>query len=299
MMSLTALSLIAMSMAAPPEKRLLLVTHSGGFIHDSVGVAEDILKEIGPKYGYAVTCWRYTGDPAEPGFKKYQDDFRAKAKKTVEPENCGRINAQTLKNFDVVLFFTTGSGRGSKKKDIGPLTAEELKDLTAWVRAGGAFCGTHCASDTMYDSTYGELIGGWFKSHPHQQKVKLRLEDAKHPAAAGMSDGMEWFDEYYIFLDAPYDRKKLHIILSIDPATFTLSTEKDDAKREAREKALKRSDGDYAVAWCKEEGKGKVFYTSLGHRQEVWKDERFQKHLFGGIDWAMNKAKGDATPSGK
>lgn len=283
--------------AEAANKRLLLVTHSGGFIHDSVGTAEDVLKDIGPKHGYDVTCWRYTGDPADPKFAKYKDDFRAKAKKTVEPENCGRINKDTLKNFDVVLFFTTGSG--PKKNNLGPLTPEELKDLQDWVKAGGAFCGTHCASDTMYESTYGDLIGGYFKTHPHIQEVKLKLEDPKHPAAAGMTDGMAWTDEYYIMTDKPYDRGKIHIVISIDKNTFTISNDKDQVKREKRIKEASRADGDYAVSWCKDEGKGKVFYTSLGHRNEVWKDERFQKHLFGGIDWAMGKAPGDATPSKK
>lgn len=264
------------------NKRLLLVTHSGGFIHDSVGTAEDVLKEIGPKYGYDVTCWRYTGDPADPKFAKYKDDFRAKAKKSVEPENCGRINKETLKNFDVVLFFTTGSG--PKHNNIGPVSAMELKDLQDWVKHGGAFAGTHCASDTMYDSTYGDFIGGYFRTHPAIQKVKLKLEDPKHPAAAGMNDGMEWTDEYYIMHDKPFSRDRVRVILSIDKNTIKL-----DAKQ-------KRVDGDYAVSWVKEEGKGRVFYTSLGHRKEVWQDPRFQKHLFGGLDWAVGKATGDATP---
>ena len=60
-----------------------------------------------------------------------------------------------------------------------------------------------------------------------------------------------------------------------------------------------REDGDYAISWCREEGKGKVFYTSLGHKKEVWEDERFQKHLVGGLKWAMGLAPGDATPTGK
>ncbi len=151
--------------ADPAPKRLLLVTHSGGFIHDSVGTAEDILKEIGPKHGFSVTCYRYTGDTTDPKFKKYQADFRARTGKTVEPENCGRINSVTLKGFDVVLFFTTGSGPG--KGNLAPLTDTEAKELTAWVKAGGAFAGTHCAVDTLYDTpAYGDLIGGYFKTHP-------------------------------------------------------------------------------------------------------------------------------------
>jgi uncharacterized protein len=292
------LTLVVASFATADDqpKKILFVTHSGGFIHASVGTAEDVLNNVAAKHGYAVTTWRYTGDPQSKDFLKYQEKFRASSKKPVESEHCGRINAQTLKGFDAVLFFTTGST--NKKSTTGPLTETELADLTAWVNAGGAFCGTHCASDTMYDSTYGELIGGYFKGHPHQQKVKLKLEDPKHPAAAGMKDGMEWLDEYYMFHDQPYSRDKLHIILSIDKSTLEFANPNDKDK-DSKIKRLSRADGDYAVAWCKSVGKGKVFYTSLGHRDDVWQSDAFQQHLFGGIDWAVGKKPGDASPSKK
>lgn len=291
-----------------PKKKLLLVTHSGGFIHRSVGVAEDIMKKEGPANGYEVTCWRFTGDPdvkvkvkvkekvdgkdvekevERTALEVYSERFRKDVGRPVEKEHCGRINAESLKKFDVVLFFTTGSGKTKTKNDTGPLTPDELKDLTAWVKAGGAFTGTHCASDTMYDSTYGELIGAYFKTHPAIQKVKLKIEDPKHPAAVGITDGMDWTDEYYVFTDTPYSREKLHIIMSIQADSFKPNPNGG------------RDDKDYAVSWCREEGKGKVFYTSLGHREEVWKDEKFQKHLFGGLAWATGQAKGDATPTGK
>ncbi len=297
-----AVAVVAAATAATaddkPKKKLLLVTHSGGFVHGSVSVAEDVLTAKGPAAGYDVTCWRFTGDPdakvkvkvkekvdgkdvekevEKTALEAYNDKFKGPAKRTADKEHCGRINAESLKKFDAVLFFTTGN----------PLTADELKDLTAWVKAGGAFTGTHCATDTLYKTTYGDLIGGYFKTHPKIQKVKLKIEDAKHPAAVGITDGMDWEDEYYVFTDTPYSREKLHVILSIQADTFKPNPNGG------------RDDNDYAVSWCREEGKGKVFYTSLGHRDEVWRDEKFRQHLFGGLAWATNQAKGDATPSGK
>jgi type 1 glutamine amidotransferase len=267
-------ALLAPAAQAQTPKRLLLVTHSGGFIHDSVGVAEDVLKEIGPKHGLTVTCFRYTGEPTGPEFEKYQKAFRARTGKTVEPENCGRVNAETLKNFDGVLFFTTGSG--PKRKNIAPLTAAELADLIAWVKAGGAFCGTHCATDTLYeDSPYGDLIGGYFKTHPPGlQTVKIKVDDPKHPAAAAFPAGTEYKDEIYIMTDVPYSRSKVNVILSVEPGSFT-------------PKSGGRADGDYALAWSKDYGKGKVFYTAFGHDKKVWQDPRFQAHLVAGLKWAM------------
>lgn len=303
--ALAAVALLSPAVAQEKaKKRLLLVTHSGGFIHDSLGVAEDVMKEVGPKHGYEVTCWRFTGDPDAkvtmkkdgkdvqvPALEKYNDEYRKRTGKGVEKANCGRINAETLKKFDVVLFFTTGTGAAGKRGDIGPLTADELKDLIAWVKAGGAFAGVHCGADTLYDTAYGELIGGYFKGHPAIQKVKLKIEDPKHPAAVGITDGQDWTDEYYVFADNPYSRDHLHVIMTIQADTFKPSANALDR--------TSRKDNDYAVSWCHELGKGKVFYTSLGHRKEVWKDEKFQAHLFGGLDWATNQKKGDATPSNK
>ncbi len=284
--------------ADPPLKKVLLVTHSGGFMHDSILVAEKVLKEIGPKNGFEVTCWRFTNDPdAKVKVKKkvdgkdveeettalaaYSEQYRSRTGEKGQPgeevtkEQCGRINAETLKNFDCVLFFTTGK----------PVNKDELNDLTEWVKKGGAFCGTHCATDTLYDSPYGDLIGGYFQTHPAIQKVKLHLEDPRHPAAKGMSDGIEIEDEWYIMRDKPYSRDALHIILSIVPDTFKPNQPRPDA--------------DYAVSWCKDYGQGKVFYTSMGHRREVWRDPRYQEHLVGGIRWALGLEKGDATPTAK
>jgi type 1 glutamine amidotransferase len=285
-------------------KRVLFVTHSGGFIHDSVGVAEDVLTELGPKNGFTVTTWRYTGDPAAKvkvkpkgggsevevsALEKYSTEFRARTGKPVDKEHMGRINKESLKNFDCVFFFTTGTG--SKMNNVGPLTDDELKDLREWVKAGGCLVGTHCATDTLYNTPYGDLIGGVFKIHPQGlQNVKLKCEDPKHPAAAGLEDGMMYTDEIYIFKDDSADRSKIHVIWSIEKGQF-------DQYAKTAKADNSRKDGDYVISWCKDEGKGKVFYTSLGHQQKVWKDEKFQKHLLGGMNWAMGRAAGSATPA--
>jgi type 1 glutamine amidotransferase len=231
------------------NKKLLLVTDSGGFIHDSVGLAEQVLKEIGPKNGFDVTFYRYTRDPKDPAFTKYAEAFRKTTGVTVEPENCGTINADTLKKFDCVLFFTTGN----------PLTNEEVKELYDWVKAGGAVAGTHCGSDTLYPNKdrpanmlYGELIGAYFDGHPWHQKIKVNVEDQKHPAGHGFKSGDEITDEIYQFRPEPYSRNKLHIIMTVDNSSIDTSKGK-------------RKDKDYAISWCQEVGKGRTFFTSLGH----------------------------------
>jgi uncharacterized protein len=291
--------------ASAANKHLLLVTDSGGFIHDSVGTAEQVLKEIGPKNGIDVTCYRFTRDPNQKIKVKrkennqttevettvladYAEKFRRATGVTVEPENCGRVNAEVLKKFDCVLFFTTGN----------PLNKEEVNDLVEWVKGGGAIAGTHCGADTLYpekqpwNAAYGELIGAYFKGHPPGfQKIKVKVEDPKHPAGKSFTDGQPYEDEMYIFRDAPYSRNKLHVILSV--------TEDSVGSLLAKNQKLSRPDNDYAISWCQEVGKGRSFYTSLGHRKEVWKDPKYQEHLIGGLKWAMRELEGDATPSSK
>ncbi len=298
--------------ADPPSKnkRLLLVTHCGGFPHGSVATAEQVLKEVGPKNGFDVTCYRFTEDPdakvkvkvkvdgkdtfvERTALEVYSEKFRGATGKTVDKSQCGRINKETLKNFDVVLFFTTGN----------PVTKDELADLRDWVKAGGALAGTHCATDTLYgESVYGDLIGAYFRTHPPGlQKVAVKVEDAKHPAAAGFTDGMDYADEMYIFKDAPYSRQRLHIILSVRPGSFRPTSNFSflaTLRFHATIARVARGDDDHAISWCREEGKGKVFYTAFGHDPKVWKDEKFQAHLFGGLKWATGELKGDATPSG-
>lgn len=266
------------------KKRLLLITDSGGFIHDSVGLAEQTLRKIGPDYGFEVECFRFTRDLENTKvFDEYAARFRKTTGVTVEKENCGRVNAETLKKFDAVLFFTTGN----------PLNQDEIKDLVIWVKAGGVVAGTHCGSDTLYpakdkpwNQAYGELIGAYFDGHPWHQKIKVKVEDAEHAAGKSFKSGDEITDEIYQFRPEPYSRGKLHIILSVDNSSIDVSKGK-------------RKDSDYAVAWCQEFEKGRTFYTSLGHRKEVWTDKRFQDHLFGGLNWAVKRAPGSGAPSSK
>jgi type 1 glutamine amidotransferase len=264
-----------------PVKRLLLITDSGGFVHDSVGLAEQLLKKLGPDHGFEVECFRYTRDPDSKDFAAYAENFRKKTGLPVEKENCGRVNAETLKKFDCVLFFTTGN----------PLNEQEVKDLAAWVKAGGAIAGTHCGTDTLYPSKdrpwnagYGELIGAYFDGHPWNQKIKIKVEDPEHAAGKSFKSGDEIKDEIYQFRAEPYSRNKLHIILSVDNSSIDTSKGK-------------RKDNDYAISWCQEVGKGRSFYTSLGHGKDVWNDKRFQEHLFGGLNWTVKQASGSAAPS--
>jgi uncharacterized protein len=124
---LIVLPLMACTTAvAEPPKRLLLVTHAGGFMHDTALIAEQVLKELGPKHGFEVTCYRFTADPdarievkrkvgdkqvviETTALEDYSTHYRRAMGEPVTRGECGRVNGETLKNFDAIVVFTTST----------------------------------------------------------------------------------------------------------------------------------------------------------------------------------------------
>jgi type 1 glutamine amidotransferase len=154
-----------------------------------------------------------------------------------------------------------------------PISDAGKEAFMAWLRGGKAFVGMHSATDTFYKwPEYGRMLGGYFDGHPWNQKVTVKVEDTEHPATRHLGRSFEISDEIYQFRDWSQEGK--HVLLSIDNNSIDASKGK-------------RADNDYAVAWVRDEGQGRVFYTSLGHGDEVWRDPRYQQHLVGGIAWAM------------
>jgi uncharacterized protein len=176
------------------------------------------------------------------------------------------ITAESLKPYSAILFYTTGEL---------PMKDDQKAALMAWIRAGHGFVGIHSATDTFYKwPEYGEMIGGYFDEHPWNTQVTMKVEDHAHPSTKHLGASWTLADEIYQFKN--YSRSDKHVLLSLDVASVDLAA-----------KGVKRSDRDFANAWYKSWGSGRVFYTALGHRPEVWQDPAFQQHLAGGISWAM------------
>ncbi len=175
------------------------------------------------------------------------------------------ITIEGLKPYGAIVFYTTGEL---------PITDEQKAALLNFIKSGKAFVGIHSATDTFYKwAEYGEMIGGYFDQHPWHQEVSVKVEDQKHPATRHLGQSFKITDEIYQFKN--WDRAKVHVLLSLDPGSVDLT-----------KPAVHRTDKDFALAWCREYGRGRVFYIALGHRAEVWKDERFQQLLIGALRWA-------------
>jgi len=147
------------------------------------------------------------------------------------------------------------------------------QSILEYVRSGKGVVGIHAATAACQSwPEYGDMMGAYYGGHIHQEVV-IRPEDPKHPINACF--GGKPFtirDEIYIFRE-PYSRKKVHVIASLD-----LSRMEDPQKR---------PDKDYAVSWLRAYGKGRVFYTTLGHEPATYWNPVFLQHLLAGVQFAI------------
>lgn len=142
----------------------------------------------------------------------------------------------------------------------GELAWPERARLIEWVRGGGAFVGIHSASDTWHEwPAYIEMLGGEFESHPEEMTRNVIVADRSHPATSLLPSPHALFEEFYEFKNFSGDGLKLLLML-------------DDGA---------------PMAWSRLYGNGRVFYTALGHRSDVWTSQWFQRHVTGALFWAL------------
>jgi type 1 glutamine amidotransferase len=185
----------------------------------------------------------------------------------------------SLKRFDGVCFNNT---TGELFEDV------DLKQsFLDWVRRGKGVIGIHAATDCFYQwPEFGALMGGYFDGHPWNELVTVKLDEPQHPVNAAFGGrGFEIADEIYQF-KGPYSRADLRVLLSLD------TTKTDMTKA-----GIKRTDGDFAVSWVRNYGLGRLFYCSLGHREEIFWNPAVLAHYLAGIQFALGDLLADATPS--
>lgn len=227
---------------ADAKKRLLVVTVTKGFRHDTIPTAERVIGELAERGRYMVDYARTDEDLAR------------------------KMSAEGLKAYDAVAFAST----------TGDLPLPSPQAFLDWVRAGHGFIGIHAASDTFHGfAPYLQMLGGEFEEHT-EVGVTIHVADQKFPGIKGLSAIDVPREEIYQFKN--FEADQVHLLLYLDrhPDSHTL--------------------GLFPLAWCRGYGKGRVFYTALGHREDVWSAPWFQEHLLGGIEWALKLAKGDDKP---
>ena len=266
--------------AAP--KRVLVVTTTLGFRHSSIPTAEKVLGELAQSSkDFTVEYARV--EPNDPQFRGADGKpDKAKVDAAIKEVIGAKMSAEALKNYDAVIFANT----------TGDLPVPDKEAFLEWIKSGKGFVGMHSASDTFHGyPAFIEMLGGEFKSHGAQVEVDAINQDKDCPACRHLGGTWTVFDEIYLLKN--FDRAKVHGLLTLD------------------KQPNDKTPGDYPIAWIKEYGKGRVFYTSLGHREDIWdpnwKGQRknseeisrqYQQHFLGGIKWALGLEKADAKPQG-
>lgn len=236
--------LAAPSVNAQARKlRLLYVTQSLGFRHQSLHLSESIMEQLGAKNGFEVTLTQM-------------------AELKLTPAN--------IKNYDVIVFYTTGEL---------PLSAEQKTLLLNWIKGGKFFMGLHSATDTFYKwPEYGEMINGWFDGHPWTQDVEvtIKTEDKSHPATRHMQDSMTFKEEIYQLKE--FNPEKVKVLISLDTTKTNMTLKGIKAKQ-------------FPILYYKSYGKGKVLYNALGHRPDIWSSDWYQTMIVNSIKWGAGQMK--------
>jgi hypothetical protein len=180
------------------------------------------------------------------------------------------IKPDLLAQYRAVAFFTSG--------DLG-LTLDQKGALLDYVRAGGGFVALHSGIATYEGGSwleYGELVGARFDGHPWNETIGARVEDPQHPAVRDVPRAFELPDEVYQVKD--FVAEGTRVLLALDRASVTLPWPG------AEERAW-----GFPLAWARSYGRGRVFYSGLGHYAAGWSDARHLKLVRNGIVWAMGE----------
>jgi type 1 glutamine amidotransferase len=239
------------------RKRVLFIGQSKGYQHDTISTAMATIYDLGRGSGQWDTFFR--------------TDCTAVTKKSL------KWGAKNLNDFDAVIFFTDG--------DLD-MDASQKADLLSFVRADGkGFIGIHSAAITFPSwPEYREMLGGYYDGHPWGVfDAPMVVEDAKFPGLDHLPGEFVLRDEIYQVKD--FSRANVRVLLRLDAGKTDLAV-----------KGVRRRDRDFAVAWARDYGAGRVLYNGLGHTSAVWERPEYRKMWRGMVQWALGISPGNAAP---
>jgi uncharacterized protein len=240
-----------------------------GYQHDSISHALATVERLGRESGVYDTVIRTDSQP----ITKRPILFKVGTGIATGEQ----FLARNLNDYDAIFFF------GVREID---LTAEQKADLLSFVRDDGkGFVATHSAATAFFSwPEFGEMLGGRFDEHPWQiVDAPVVVEDPGFPAMKGFPARVVLNDEHYQLKD--WSRDRVRVLAHLDPAALDLKAP-----------LVHRIDGDFPAAWARTYGRGRVFYSTLGHAAEAWDSPILQRMYFEAIRWALRLVDGDATP---
>lgn len=239
------------------RKKILAIGETRGFHHDATSTALYMVYDLGKETG----LW---------------DTYIQTSSEFITKKKLGG-NKRNLDYFDAVFFYTTGEL---------VMDDEQKAALLSFVKEDGkGFIGSHCAIDTNYQwPEYGEMTGGYFDSHPWNTfDAPVIVEDREHPITSHFPKAFTILDE--IYQARLFSRDKVRVLARLD-----------ESKIDLKAKNVHRTDGDFAVAWVKNYGNGRVFYSTFGHHDQALNRPDIRTMYTEAIKWALKLTEGDATP---
>jgi hypothetical protein len=238
-------------------------TQNGQGQHDSTGHALSVIERMGYETGTYFTYIRT--DSAIISYHPH--------KTTGEPASGG----PSLATVDAIFFM------GHREV---PIDAQQKADLLKFVHDDGkGFVAAHAGS-TAFESwpEFGELIGGRFDQHPWGvTDAPVIVEDPTFPA-------MKFFPPMFLMHEEFYQIKEF------SPAKSRILMRLDTRNLDMAKQGVQAADAPYPLAWAKMYGKGRVFYSALGHDATTWDDANIQRMYFEAIRWALGLTDADVTP---
>src|SRR5260221_4911450 len=242
---------------AQPKKHLLFLGEEKGYRHEAVSHAIATIERLGRETGLWTTTIR--------------TDTEVLTKKKLED------NAKNLNDFDAVLFYTGGTLE---------MDDRQKADFLSFIHdEGKGFIGIHSATITFTKwPEYGEMIGGYFDEHPWNVfDAPVLVEDAAFPGIGQWPKAFTVSDEIYQVKN--FSRDNTRVLMRLDPAKLDLKNPK-----------VHRKDNDFAVTWAKMYGKGRVFYSTLGHVESNWDKPEMQTMITEAVIWTTRLIDADVTP---
>jgi type 1 glutamine amidotransferase len=251
--------------AGPRARKAVLAwadTRNGIAQHDSVSHALSVIERLGYESGAYDTYIR--------------TDSNIISKHPTMTDGKPASGGPDLTNVDAIFFL------GHREV---PLDAQQKADLLSFVHDDGkGFVAAHTATTAFLDwPEFGELIGARYDGHPwNTASGSIVNEDPSFPATKHLAPVFAFTDEFYQAQD--YSRDKIRVLLRLDVSKMPANAE------------VHRTDGDFPLAWAKSYGKGRVFYSSLGHASATWDNPDVYHMYFEALKWSLGLSDADLTP---
>jgi len=264
----SAFPMHSVAAAGKKKQKVLYFTRSAGFEHGAVklkdgkpSISDKILTELGQRHGFDVVC---TKD--------------------------GTVFDGDLDQYDAIAFYTSGDLTQPNKAKTPPMSPEGKKKLLRTIAAGKGFVAFHAATDSFHSKgprnqnqteldPYIAMVGGEFIVHGAQQEAIIRAASPKFPGVKQFGESQKLKEEWYALKNFAKD---LHVILIEDNEGMT----GDCYQRPP-----------FPATWARMHKKGRVFYTSFGHRDDIWTNPQVQGIIVGGMAWAMGNVKANVKPN--